>query len=135
MRRISIALLTVALVVPASTALASKPLDEAPPVEAGHKISICHATSSSQPRNYWRIITVDIASSGGRQKMRGHVHHSEHAKRAGRLDVIPAFSYGGVGFAGRTDPGNGAHWAAFVTLRPAGLACLGDAGGEGTPPS
>jgi hypothetical protein len=136
MRRISIALLTVALVVPATTALASKPLDEAPPVEAGHKITICHATSSGQTRNYWRIITVDVASSGGRQKLRGHVRHTEHAKRAGRLDVIPAFSYGGIGFAGRTDPGNDEHWAMFLALRPAGLACLGESGGEeGPPPS
>lgn len=134
MRKISIALLTVAFAATGTTALASKPLDEAPPIQAGHKITICHATSSSRPKRYWRIITVDVASSGGRQKLRGHVHHAEHAKKAGRLDVVPAFSYDGVGFDGRVDPGNTGHWDAFVLLKPAALACLGANGEEEEPP-
>ena len=80
MRKIGIGLTTAVLIAAfAAPAWASKPLS-APPnsgnIESGHKITICHATSSSNPVQYWEIITVDVASSGGRKKIEGHVGHS-----------------------------------------------------------
>jgi hypothetical protein len=118
------ALLVASMATPAS---ASKPLPgQGPPVERGHKVTICHATSSVNVARYWRIITVDVASSGGRQKLRGHVRHLEAAKRGGRLDVIPTFTYGGDTFAPVVNgPGNAEQWAAFVALRPRATDCLG----------
>lgn len=116
----------------ATTALASKPLpDQGDPIVAGHKVSICHATSSSNPKQYWEVITVDVASSGGRNKLRGHVGHTENAKKGGRLDVIPAFTYDGVTFDGASDPGNSEQWEAFVALDPEAEACQGGSGGGG----
>jgi hypothetical protein len=117
-------------------ALASKPLPgEDPPVENGHKVTICHATSSSNPKQFWEAITVDVASSGGRHKLAGHVGHAEDANNRGRLDVIPEFTYDGVLFAGHSDPGNGADWAAWQAADPenaiAAGACEGDEGDEG----
>jgi hypothetical protein len=128
MRKIGYALMAAVLVASlAAPASASKPLpDQAPPVERGHKVTICHATSSVKVSRFWRIITVDVASSGGRQKLRGHVRHLEDAKRDGRMDVIPTFTYGGDTFAPVVNgPGNAEQWAAFVAIRPRAADCLG----------
>jgi hypothetical protein len=128
LRKIGYGVLSALLVASmATTASASKPLDgQSPPVEAGHKVTICHATSSATVARSWRIITVDVASSGGRQKLRGHVRHLQHPKRDGRLDVIPSFTYGGDTFAPVVNgPGNAEQWEAFVALRPRAADCLG----------
>ena len=137
MRKVSIGLAAAVLVVSmATTALASKPLDgQDPPVESGHKITICHATSSSKPARYWRIISVDVASSGGRNKLRGHVRHVENAKKDGRLDLIPEFTYGGATYAGAGDPGNSEQWDAFLALNPRGSACRAEDEPPPPPPS
>jgi hypothetical protein len=79
----------------AAPAAASKPSDS-PDLEGGHRVTICHATSSSNPDNYWQVITVDIASSGGRNKLMGHLEHArEPNKKDGRGDAIPPYSYPG----------------------------------------
>jgi hypothetical protein len=96
-RRIGIgltaALLGASLAAPAA---ASKPQSPTPGLEGGHRVTICHATSSSNPDNYWIVITVDIASSGGRNKFEGHYQHAnEPNKKDGRGDAIPSFAYPG----------------------------------------
>jgi hypothetical protein len=79
----------------AAPAAASKPSDS-PDLEGGHRVTICHATSSSNPANFWHVITVDIASSGGRDKLMGHLEHArEPNKKDERGDAIPQFSYPG----------------------------------------
>ena len=95
-------------------------------MEAGHKVTICHATSSSNPAQYWELITVDVASSGGRHKLEGHVGHLQKTRKDGRLDVIPSFTYDGVPFVpDGNGPGNGDQWADFVALQPEAADCLG----------
>jgi hypothetical protein len=141
MRRIGISLTAVILAAAlAWPALASKPLSgQQPPVEGGHKITICHATSSSHPAQFWEAIRVDVASSGGRHKLAGHVGHTADPNERGRMDAIPAFTYGGVTFVGASDPGIGdldqdgmADWAEWQAADPsnavAALACV--AGGQ-----
>ena len=130
MRRLGIGLSVVILAAALTgPALASKPLPgEEPPVDNGHKVTICHATSSSNPKQFWEAITVDVASSGGRHKLAGHVGHAEDANNRGRLDVIPEFTYGGLTFDGNGDPGDWAdwdEWAADPENEDAALACLG----------
>ena len=116
----------------ATTAFASTPLlDQDEPVVSGHKVSICHATSSSNPEQHWEVITVDVASSGGRNKLRGHVGHTEDPKKDGRLDVIPAFTHDGIDFDGSSDPGNDAQWEAFLALNPYAEASEGESGESG----
>jgi hypothetical protein len=134
---LSVIILAAALTGPA---LASKPLPgQEPPVENGHKVTICHATSSSNPSQFWEAISVDVASSGGRHKLAGHVGHAEDANNRGRLDVIPRFTYDGVTFDGNDDPGIGdrdqdgvADWDEWQAADPefaaAALACVGDGG-------
>jgi hypothetical protein len=113
----------------ATTALASQPLpDQGDPVVSGHKVTMCHATSSSNPKEYWEVITVDVASSGGRSKLRGHVGHTEDPKQDGRLDVIPGFTYDDISFGGATDPGNDDQWEAFLEQNREAEACGGDSG-------
>jgi hypothetical protein len=134
--------LTAAILVAAMAGptLASKPLPgQQPPVEAGHKVTICHATSSSHPAQFWEAISVDVASSGGRHKLAGHVGHTADANNRGRLDVIPAFTYGGIAFAGNGNGGAGdldqdgiLDWDAWQAADPsnaeAALACVRDSG-------
>jgi len=133
------ALLIGAVAVPA---LASKPLlEQDPPVEYGHKITICHATSASvsNPAQWWEIITVDVASSGGNgiNKALGHVRHidEDYAKKNGRLDVIPEFDYGDHHFDGNSNPGSQSEWDEWSKLSEengeAALACVGEPDGEG----
>jgi hypothetical protein len=112
-----------------ATAFASAPLpDQDSPVESGHKVSICHATSSSNPAQYWEVITVDVASTGGRNKLRAHIVHTGDPKQDGRLDVIPTFTYDGVTFDGASDPGNAEQWDAFVEASGGAAACEGTGG-------
>jgi hypothetical protein len=96
-RRIRIGLTAAVLVTAlAAPAWASKPQDGTEGLSGGHKVTICHATSSSNPDNYWHEITVDIASSGGRNKLMGHLEHANDPnKKDGRGDAIPPFSYPG----------------------------------------
>lgn len=120
----------------ASPALASKPLPGQPsPVESGHKITICHRTSSNNPGNYWLAITVDVASSGGLNKLEGHDGHTTSANNRGRLDVIPAFTYGSDSYAGASDPGNWGDWYDWINSSSdnaaAAEACSGGEEGGG----
>ena len=105
-RRIGIGL-TAALFIAAVAAptLASKPATPNSGLVGDHKVTICHATSSDT--NPWLVITVDIASSGGRNKLIGHLEHAKDPnKQGGRGDVIPPFSYPGFDdFLGAGDPG------------------------------
>jgi len=121
-------------------ALASKPLPEqSDPIESGHKITICHATSSAATHQFWEVITVDVASSGGNgiNKALGHVRHidEDYAKKNGRLDVIPEFDYGDHHFDGNSDPGSQIEWDEWSALSEengeAALACVGEPDGEG----
>jgi hypothetical protein len=125
MRRMTIgmtaAVLVAALAAPAG---ASKPVADTEGLEGGHKVTICHATSSSNPDNFWHVITVDIASSGGRNKLRGHLEHANDPnKKDGRGDAIPAFTYPGF----EPFPGAGLEQDGL----PAECGGDGDDGGEG----
>ena len=61
-----------------SVGLASKPNPE-------HQVTICHATHSAS--NPYVTITVDVASIGDAQTLRGHLQHD--------ADVIPPYTYSG----------------------------------------
>ena len=99
MRTIPIALAAASLVAAmAAPALATRPTDP-DVVGDGHRVTICHATSSNNPDHYWNEISVDIASSGGLTKLMGHREHAlGEPNNRGRTDVIPAFTYDGVGY-------------------------------------
>jgi hypothetical protein len=82
-------------------AVATEPSDDSSGLQGGHMVTICHATSSDDPADFWQVITVDIASSGGPNKLNGHLEHaSDPNKRDGRGDAIPEFSYGGQSYGG-----------------------------------
>ncbi len=98
--------LTAALFVAAvaAPATATKP-SEPDVVGDGHKVTICHATSSSRIEHGWIEITVDIASSGGLDKVMGHKEHAlGRPNNRGRTDVIPRFWYEGQPWGGFGDP-------------------------------
>ena len=102
MRKVGIgltaALLAASLAAPAA---ATKPSEDTDNLSGGHRVTICHATSSSNPDNYWLVITVDIASSGDFNKLMGHLEHANDPnKKDGRGDAIPPFSYGDWDFLG-----------------------------------
>ena len=123
--------LTAALLIAgvAAPALATPPTDP-DVVGDGHKVKICHATSSSHLVQYWEIITVDIASSGGWNKFQGHLEHIENDKKLGRTDVIPEFKYGTETFGPYGDSGNLTQWDEWLDATDdEGLACLGQVGG------
>lgn len=140
MRKIGIGL-TAALFMAtvAAPAIASKPLDnQASPVESGHKVTICHATSSAATHQFWEAITVDVATTGGRNRLNGHVGHTDEPNNRGRLDVIPGFTYGDYDpYLGASNPGSGdldddgmldwEEWAALNSEDAA--ACMGHGGG------
>jgi hypothetical protein len=135
-RRLGIGL-TAALFIAAvaAPALASKPLDGGSDnIVGGHKITICHATSSAATHQFWEAITVDVASSGGLKKVQGHVGHTGDPNNRGRMDVIPSFTYGLDTYSGWSDAGNGdldgdseSDWAEWATLNPEdAAACIGE---------
>jgi hypothetical protein len=145
-RRIGIGLAAALLIgAIAAPAMASKPLGSPPNsdnVESGHKITICHATSSSNPVQFWEVITVDVASSGGRNKLEGHQGHTEDANNRGRFDVIPEFTYGPDTYIGNSNPGTGdidedgtPDWEEWQEADPengaSAVLCVGEGGGGG----
>lgn len=107
MRKIMIGLSGVLLVASvAAPAAASKPRQPTEGLEAGHKVTICHRTSSTKTAKAYRVITVDIASSGGRRKLMGHLRHTLELNNRGRADFIPGFTYPGYPpFAGASHEG------------------------------
>ncbi len=92
---LSAALLLAAVAAPVA---ATKPLpiqEDSPATDAlaGHKVTVCHATSSL--KNPYVFVVVDIASSGGLDKVMGHRMHVEELNKKGWADAISAFTYNG----------------------------------------
>ncbi len=124
----------------AAPAIASKPLaGGSDNIVGGHKITICHATSSAATHQFWEVITVDVASSGGLKKLQGHVGHSAFSalsepNNRGRFDVIPSFTYANLSFDGASDAGSGDldgdgadDWDEWADLNPEdAAACEGE---------
>ncbi len=86
-----------AVAAPAAT-LASKPID------GEHKVTICHRTASDT--NPYVLITVDVASAGA--NVDGHADEHQgpvwdatlKAQHVEWGDIIPAYTYGDMSFAG-----------------------------------
>jgi hypothetical protein len=97
------ALLAASLALPVA---ATPPGDGGGALEDGHKVTICHRTSSSDPVNGWVIISVDISSAGGLRTLANHLHHTDDLNNRGRSDYIPAYEYEGASFGPYFDEGS-----------------------------
>ena len=57
--------------------------------DGDHKVLVCHATSSAT--NRYVGVVVDIASTGGLNKLMGHMRHVTHPNKKNGPDYIFPF--------------------------------------------